>query len=211
MGNRDAAAGGSRDGDFRISGKVLPVVDHGFSLWRADQCLGADPCDLTHRTPLVRCRKIIGFSVIEFSRTDGVPVYRPAFIGSDRCNRTVLRRDGPLCRQRDVIREGMPGVAPAEITDRPSVGTLGFQPVFACNGIGAQIVDLHLQTVLIAGKSGRKQRIANGLSVEGYPVDADTGDGKRQCGLIAAGAERAGENGAGTVPEVLCRADSFCI
>ena len=105
----------------------------------------------------------------------------------------------------------MPDVAPAEITDRPSVGTLDFQPVFACNGIGAQIVDLHLQTVLIAGKSGRKQRIANGLSVEGYPVDADTGDGKRQCGLIAAGAERAGENGAGTVPEVLCRADSFCI
>lgn len=95
---------------------------------------------------------------------------RDAVDRSGKAPRTVLlRRDGQLCRQRDVIREGMPDVAPAEITDRPSVGTLDFQPVFACNGIGAQIVDLHLQTVLIAGKSGRKQRIANGLSVELSP------------------------------------------
>lgn len=60
VGNRYAAAGGSRDGDFRISGKVLPVVDHGFSLWRADQCLGADLCDLTHRNPLSGTRPAAG-------------------------------------------------------------------------------------------------------------------------------------------------------
>ena len=157
------------------------------------------------------CREIVGFAVVEFCGADGVPVNRPASVGTDRPDRAVCRRDRDLGCQRDMVGKDMVGVAASEKANRPAVGALKLQVVLTLSGIGKQAVGLYLQAVLVACEAGGKERVTDGRAVEGDAVDADAGCGKRQVGFGSVQPKGAGKDGAGAFPGFLRGTDPLYV